>query len=112
MSLQGFLGQVIDISMDHGTIKIDVELQTSWKDRRAVFQNIHKGRETRIMNEKAEAYWQPDIFLSGVVNEDAWKLSMAKAPGIMTVTAEEEGYPSVFGSKEGESSKVFFDFQL
>ena len=103
LSLEGYIDQIFDISMDDGTIKIDLELNAYWKDKRVVFHNIHQGVESRIKNEKAAEYWQPDILLSSVVSEDARKLSMQREPDIMSVTAEKEGFSSLFGSREGES---------
>ena len=55
-----------------------------------VFQNIQGGIEARMKHQKAGTFWQPDILLSAVVDEDVWNVSIENGQRVMTVSAKEE----------------------
>ena len=102
VSLKITLLRIIDLVMSDGTIEIELSANYEWKDRRVVFHNLHQNWETQIASEDAQFYWQPNVIMSGVINDDVYSLSPATRPGQMVVIAETQGIASTFQSQEGK----------
>ena len=101
------LDRILGLSMSDGTLQIGLTVVASWRDNRVVFHNIHAGNKTAVPSKDAVYYWQPDISLDGVISTDVAALSMATAPGDMSITADSTGAPTFFKSREGEDAPYF-----
>ena len=99
--------QIVDISMEDGTVTIDFLVDAHWNDHRLVFHNIRRNESIRMMAQQSKSCWQPAIALKGVVNSDVSKLSMAREPGKVKISAHNKGSPALFRSREG---KILYNF--
>ena len=97
------LARIMNLNMEEGTITLDMVIDANWMDERATFYNIHKDFRTVVPEADAKFYWQPNIVMSGVINEHRYILSMAENPGKMFLKARTEGIASSVGSREGKS---------
>ena len=79
-------------------------MNSSWKDKRIKFNNIHQDSITLIPRRDSLFYWQPHIVLEGVVNEHTFLLSPALKIGKMFVQANGNGIASTFRDREGQFS--------
>ena len=103
------LARIMNLNMEEGTITLDVVIDANWMDERATFYNIHKDFRTVVPEADAKFYWQPNIVMSGVINEHRYILSMAENPGKMFLKARTNGIASSVESREGKSKvKLYF----
>ncbi|KAF2350195.1 Neurotransmitter-gated ion-channel ligand-binding domain [Trinorchestia longiramus] len=92
--------RIQELDMQEGTLKVSVRAVAMWRDPRVVFHNIHPGNATLVPKDDATFYWQPNIVMEGVINEDTNALSMDAEPGKMYITADTPGKPATFMGNE------------
>ncbi|KAF2347728.1 Low-density lipoprotein (LDL) receptor class A repeat [Trinorchestia longiramus] len=100
VNLKMSLLRILELNMDEGTVKTELEAVATWRDTRVVFHNIYPNVKTLVPRSDAAFYWQPNIVLSGVVNTDTYSLSMDKEPQDMFITAKSPGQALLFDSQE------------
>ena len=96
------LSRIIDLDMAGGTIKVEFAATYHWKDPRVVFHNVHADRYTKVPSEDAKFYWQPNVMIRGVINEDIEALSPTLNPQHTAVRPSTLGNASVFLGQEGK----------
>ena len=101
LGIRVVMNRLVDVDMSESTITVELTINITWVDTRAVFYNIHPGHPIRIPKNDAKFYWHPNVILRCVSNDNKNIFSLDENPGKMFISTTANGTPSTFGSYEG-----------